>query len=607
MKLKHLSLFCGIMALTACSSDEQVKEPEPNITSGESYISIQILSTNGSEDNTRAGEFSPGSGESNVSSMILLFFDKDGNKVDSQTPTINSSTFADDNTNENISKVGTVEVALKDGVDYSSVVCVLNPYNNTNSAEGGTGSVNDVTTIDALYADANESFFKNYSANKKGEEQVFTMSNAVYYKTDKAETKPTDATPLVKSYPIVAGNIYHKDSSGNKIQYDENGNIKEDAKISPVDIYVERVLAKIEVKNEISFSAYKADPDKESGKLTVYDKSQPNGKEIDIQPVIKGISLSCNATRAHLLKMINGLNEFGYGTSTTTAPWAAFQWNDPANHRSYWALIPQSPTKENHNYVEWNKVSDIPASNTSMTYYVNPNNCDYSTILAPDDKSHATKVLVAAQLYNKSDLENGKPKTDAKGVEIVEYSDHKYLYADFVGIVKSDIDKALGKLVTAPATPKTIAADNITLEPFSTKTETTKMRDQAWRAKVVVKDEALESWSDAEKAAVNGVVAHYNTYVIKYWKDGMCYFYATIRHQGFTGLKGDKEKNDYVFAVIRNHWYQVTLTGIMGIGTPVIDPEDPIDPNRPKGDPAYLEARMYMLNWRMVPQELIIK
>ena len=87
----------------------------------------------------------------------------------------------------------------------------------------------------------------------------------------------------------------------------------------------------------------------------------------------------------------------------------------------------------------------------------------------------------------------------------------------------------------------------------------------------------------------------------------MTYYYVNIRQQGFYGLTGQTGDGDYLNGVVRNHIYKVNLQGIYGLGTPVIDPGLPIDPERPTLErPSYIQARINVLPWRVVENNATI-
>jgi hypothetical protein len=78
------------------------------------------------------------------------------------------------------------------------------------------------------------------------------------------------------------------------------------------------------------------------------------------------------------------------------------------------------------------------------------------------------------------------------------------------------------------------------------------------------------------------------------WENGQCYYYTYIQHIN--------NKN----AIVRNHWYTVTINSVTGFGTPYANPEaiydadDPkFDPTRPEDDDWILGAEIDIEAWRI--------
>lgn len=72
------------------------------------------------------------------------------------------------------------------------------------------------------------------------------------------------------------------------------------------------------------------------------------------------------------------------------------------------------------------------------------------------------------------------------------------------------------------------------------------------------------------------------------WNSGMTYYYDEIKH-----LNNER-------GVVRNHIYEINLTKIAGLGTPVYDPTQVIYPEKPEGNNHYIAAEINILSWRVV-------
>jgi hypothetical protein len=136
--------------------------------------------------------------------------------------------------------------------------------------------------------------------------------------------------------------------------------------------------------------------------------------------------------------------------------------------------------------------------------------------------------------------------------------------------------------------------------------EFVKSTTSSYRVHVALtKEAAALSWVDYQgnAADVDKVIAAVPEAQI--WKDGKCYYYTSIIHSP----KPVDDKGALTPAIIRNHWYQLTINTITGLGTPVFDPTDKVDPTRPDDAEQewYLDAQINVLAWRIVTQGVDLK
>lgn len=96
------------------------------------------------------------------------------------------------------------------------------------------------------------------------------------------------------------------------------------------------------------------------------------------------------------------------------------------------------------------------------------------------------------------------------------------------------------------------------------------------------------------------------------WRNGNTYYYHEISHLGTTGK--DAAGNRFNHGVVRNHIYEVQINSVFGLGTPVLSPEDetgsgdwePIIPQKPLHDTFFLGARVNILSWRVVANDITL-
>ena len=81
---------------------------------------------------------------------------------------------------------------------------------------------------------------------------------------------------------------------------------------------------------------------------------------------------------------------------------------------------------------------------------------------------------------------------------------------------------------------------------------------------------------------------------ILYWNGGKTYYFIDIKHTNGAS------------AVIRNHVYKLNVTSIVGLGTPVTDPEVIIIPKPPVSEESYIAAEIDVLSWQIVNQDVAL-
>ena len=81
------------------------------------------------------------------------------------------------------------------------------------------------------------------------------------------------------------------------------------------------------------------------------------------------------------------------------------------------------------------------------------------------------------------------------------------------------------------------------------------------------------------------------------WTDGKAYFFVPIEHFG------DSPQN---VGVVRNHYYNLAINSITGLGTPVYNPSETIIPEKMVDEDYYVAAQVQILKWKMVSQEVAL-
>ncbi|MBQ8485628.1 MAG: Mfa1 fimbrilin C-terminal domain-containing protein [Bacteroidaceae bacterium] len=399
-------------------------------------------------------------------------------------------------------------------------------------------------TLTQLKADK-DNFAKDLPAEGK-----FVMSNSVYY--DAAGNEVIGA-------PVTPADVY-----------DDPG----DAKDSPVTVNVERVVAKVTVEK--------------ASNATI------NSGVAGIDIEINGWGLVYENTKSYLIKNLKSSYNFG-------ANWA--KWNEPDKFRSYWADAPYDAN--NAANTTWADATN-PLGTTPVYTQENVMALPQKTI---ENGGKPTAVVVAATLKYKASEE-----AEAKAVDLFKTR----------GIVY-DTDNLI-TLMSTGATPKkyfkdgTTAGTYVSLDPTDytlefvenpTGIESYEAQVYLQLASTVTKVYTFEGTTPTTITNLTSVNEDLATYVetVEYWQGGATYYYVPIVQNSALKVNVKKEAVGEtpatywgLFGVVRNHFYQLTINSIQGLGTAVPDPEQVIVPEIPEDNDYYIAAEINILDWKLVKQ-----
>ena len=542
-----------MMTVMSCSSSDDLNDGGPD-ANDKSYLSIRINNVGSVAGSRVAGDYSDGTADENhIESVRFYFFNSDGTpyilKNDGKSTgknwlEKNSDLNTENKQNPNVSMISNPLLVIEGntGASPAVMIAVINP----NSLDGdklgdGAKTLDDVKRTSI--------FSQFYTTGNKN----FVMSNSVYV-----------ANGVEKCASIVTGFV---------------ATTADAAKSKPVDLYVERVVAKVQPTIDATYTAddgrkWTKIDGKDAIKVGVYGTN-------DIYAVVDGWGVADENGKAELVKQVNtAWNDENLGISV---------WTSHDYHRCFWTSSvafaagtgAEGNAPVNHSY------NDFAARKLTDCAYTLPN--APTSVNADPYASTLTKMVLATHLVYK-DGENYKP------AEICQYRGQEYLHVEDVKtevannfadyyikkgdtrtkLQSSDIEfttKADGiKDYQVVATLRSLAAD----ETLQKKTGTT---EEASSYQNVTK-ETLQNSMNGEPAQIR--------------KDGKAYYFIPIRHLGT-----DPKKLGY-YGIVRNHVYSINIQNMYGFGTPVFDPSKVIDPTIPSNDATYLAARINVLSWRVV-------
>lgn len=564
---KLFPLACAALMMSACGSDNDIEGGATKPGSDPQYLAVNIVNVGTTP--TRAGEYENGTtDESKITKVRFYFFNNDGTPYLIKAPGVTGVSGADNvnwleaspnDDTETSSKPSHVEkitqsVLVINGVQAAapaSIVAVVNPQ----TVDATVLNNNGVMRLSQLRSTAVGNKFYNKDAST-GKVSDFVMSNSVYINAGEDVCSS-----------LVAGHLTNSEKT---------------AMENPVDLYVERVVAKVTA--DVDKDAFKVG-DGTNWETTKYGTTTAVGKygDYDVYAVIEGWGLAEENGKAEVEKQVD--------KSWTDGTLGIGTWNTYDYHRSFWERSVAFTTGVDGNQPVNHKYEEFKAKIKDELYTLPNTPIEKVTNL---NTNNLTKLLVAATLRYK-DAEN-----NWDNAEICRYNGMNFLGIDnlkkhvastfsqyytstdatnYTQLSASDIDfkDPDATMVQYRVTP-TLAADQAGTKKFYTKTTT-----GSTPTFIEVPKSTVLAAIGADKAEIR--------------KDGKAYYYVPIKHLGKAGELGE-------YGVVRNHFYKITLTGIKGFGTPVYNPELVIDPTVPTYDNTYLAARVQVLQWRVVNQNV---
>ena len=563
---KLFPLACAALMMSACSSDDPNNGGSTGVNDPQ-YLAVNIVNVGSTP--TRAEEYVDGKPEeSKITKVRFYFFNNDGTPYLIKAPGVTGVSGADNvnwleaspnddtepsGTPSHVEKI-TQSVLVINGVQAAapaSIVAVVNPQ----TVDATVLNNNGVMRLSQLRSTAVGNKFYNKDAST-GKVSDFVMSNSVYINAGEDVCSS-----------LVAGHLTTSEKT---------------AMENPVDLYVERVVAKVTA--DVDKDAFKVG-DGSNWETTKYGTTTAVGKygDYDVYAVIEGWGLAEENGKAEVEKQVD--------KSWTDGTLGIGTWNTYDYHRSFWERSVAFTTGVDGNQPVNHKYEEFKAKIKDELYTLPNTPIEKVTNL---NTNNLTKLLVAATLRYK-DAEN-----NWHNAEICRYNGMNFLGIDnlkkhvastfsqyytstdathYTQLSASDIDfkDPDATMVQYRVTP-TLAADpeGVTKKYYTKNPGTTSDFTEVNKSTVLA---AIE----ASKAEVR--------------KDGKAYYYVPIKHLGKAGQLGE-------YGVVRNHFYKITLTGIKGFGTPVYNPELVIDPTVPTYDNTYLAARVQVLQWRIVKQDV---
>lgn len=537
MKLsKYLvgTLACALVA--GCADEENVGNGSTGQGEGQlSYVAVNIVNDNST--GSRA-DYEDGQGvENTISKARFYLFGEHGTAytvTNGATGAQSGTNYVEITTLENAGQEDPNIEAIKKGVLVFkgktselpiSIVAVLNPPTTL------TGS----KTLSEL-----QSAIADY-----GSTTSFVMSNSVY------------ATGSATKTEVVATNIVGKVATS-----------ETDAIANPVDIYVERTLAKVKLTLTGT----------ESGKENQYKVTEESTTPAVYAKVL-GWAVTTDNRTSNLLKDID---------PTWEDTNLGFTWNNEPYFRSYWATTPRSITPANDKSAKDIINENKPASPDNATNINVARYCQENTLAS----THINIIVVAQLVDGNGDAhatykyygENYTSENDILTLIANKYANVYYTKTTsdngdvYTSIAPTDMHFVATSASTGGADYESVAVLNNNVTIYTPNPD--------YNAGTA----GSQPYITVEATTVNTELAKNPAQIAK---EGYVYYFTPIKHLGTANSTGE-------YGVVRNHIYDVTISDIKGFGTPIYNPDKDIIPTEPQDRETYIAARINILSWRVV-------
>lgn len=278
-----------------------------------------------------------------------------------------------------------------------------------------------------------------------------------------------------------------------------------------------------------------------------------DGSTLSYYPVINKYGFTYTTNASWVCKNIEDLND------SFNSSWP--EWTDNDHMRSYWA---NTYDPASFNKLKYSEIIGVPDASEAHEVY-----CHENTTSSP------VKLIVLASLKDASNHSN---------LEVVRVGTNDYyVVGDLLKAVATEFNSN-GAITKSDASLFTEA--NFTFVDSEDPAAASYESDLALAEGVTL---------SAGQSEADIILAKYAKVI--YWGENI-YFFTDVQHFGPEGV-----------GVVRNHYYQLTVKSIKGLGTPYVPGvggggEEPIDPIVPDNVEHELQAQINILKWKVVTQDV---
>lgn len=568
--------------LGSCSSSDDLNGGATGTGSdktGDGYVAFTInlpsQSKTGSRvDDSNNDNFKDGlASEYDVKDAYLLLFDGASESVAtfSKAYKLNTAPWTNPGGDKNVTTTSATIVKKVDAPTSNYYALVVLNNNGVFNVDPNTGKLTIGTTD---FSGKLDDFLKNASATegKTLTSNGFFMANAPLSTHAGGSSDPSGAE--IKTLVSLDGKIKKTEA---------------EAKASPADIYVERAVAKVTMKDASTVSSVTG--------------SKPNGSSDEVKFKVEGWTLDNTNKITYLVRNTEGFSSWLSLASNATGVTNKYRFvgsNEVATglYRTYFA---KDVNFETAAAGAFNSSSDFKNAYGDN----NPQYCYENTFDVDNQKDNqTTRVLIKASLNNGEDFYviNGDENVIYKKDDVVkEYK--KAFLTEYSQWIKAHV-----------TSPTTVDENKLTVD----------LTDEAGAVTL----NSISITGVTYDAVTTALPAGYQTTVmnkvgdIKEYKNGSSYYFVRIKHFGEsltpwntteTGTPssasvyptGANRDGNYLgrYGVLRNNWYELEVTGVKGLGSPIVPSVTTTTDDELE---SYIAVRINVLSWAKRTQSAIL-
>lgn len=587
MKLnKFLLAALAAASLTACSDSTDVEKGNGAQwnSDGTGYVSLSLnlpttKSTGMRATDSKNDQFEDGTADEYKVNDVMLILFQGANEADANFVAAYklSNVFDKESTSDN-NITATSKLTRK-----------IKAIDNTTSKLYAYVAINSTGVLSTTNAGADD--IENTSLNIIGLDGSTTAFSGNFTEFLKQATKSGNA-----SANFLMGNAPLADASGVHTLSTIDGTMiknsaAEAAKAPAAEVYVERAVAKVTLGGSTD------------GTIDKIAASAPKW-------TITGWTLDNTRTNTQIVRNVQGFSTWKAYATTNAGRFKGTTAVDAAGKyfRTYWAYDGDGA------YTLWDNDNTAFKRESSVTGNIsNPQYCFENTFdVANMTYKNTTRALVKVHIGDATD-------TNDKFM----YNEDYATYADMLQI--KDILKAKIKGLTAVEAVNTAKADieDIDFDYYAHKNEATseesKARYYALKSFKLNGNTYDNSAASADKDLFKLVRDYFGR--ISIYRGGDCYYQILIKHFGdaLTPWSGNNTENtpttgkiypggDEAFlgryGVLRNNWYNLSISGVNKIGTPdITEPDNTPDDNLD----SYISVKINVLSWAQRQQDVTLQ